>query len=115
RDVLVPRLQEARRIWSRRTLWLNGIVFAALFILFLAWSIPAGHWAGLEFLPFTSLEPPLRIAAGVVLIGAVAWLYLVLRRIAGRSVLKMLRRDEALGKFREPMARAFHYNIKAWW
>src|SRR5690606_21638375 len=115
RDVLVPRLREARKAWSRRTLWLNAAVFGALLAIFLLWSIPAGHWAGLEFVPFTSLAPMLRIVVGAVLIAAAAWLYLALRRVAGHSVLKKLRADESLGKFREPMARAFHYNIRAWW
>lgn len=115
RDELVPKLRHYRRIWRRRNWWLNGISFAAIIALFLVLSISAGGWDGLRFTPFADLSSLRQgVIAAAVLVAAV-YLYLFLRRVAGRSVQRAIRKDESLGKYREALIRAFSFNQKAWW
>lgn len=115
RDELVPRLSQYRRLWRRRTWWLNGVTFGVIIALFLIWSIGTGAWEGLTLTPFAQLSTLMQgVVAAVVLVAAV-YLYMLMRRLAGRSVERAIRRDESLGKYREPLTRAFGFNRQAWW
>jgi GTPase Era involved in 16S rRNA processing len=113
RDELVPRIREARRLWRRRTLWLTGGTLAALLVLFLAWSIGADHWDGLVYLPFARLEGWGRITVAVIGVVVLVALYLLLKRLAARSVQRTLRRDGE--RDRDALVRAFRCNTRAWW
>ena len=114
-NVMVPALVSARKKWRKRTAWLSGGVFGVLAALFLAWSIPAGHWKGINFTPFTNLDTNYRLVAAGVTIFILWAIYMQLRSIAGRSVLRKLEKDESLGADREPLLKAFSHNLKAWW
>ncbi len=115
RDNLIPRLVEARRRWRRRTLWLTLSVFGALAAILAYWSVSGGYWDGLTFTPVAGLDDIAQITLLVGVLVAVLYLYHVLRRLAGRSVLRGLRRDTSLGDDREPICRAFAGNLKSWW
>jgi hypothetical protein len=115
RDHLAPRLAEARRRWRRRTLWLSLSVFGTLATLFVAWSIGAGQWDGWRYLPLAQLEPPTQVILGFVVVMVTGYLYLVLKRLAGRSVQRTLRRDSSLGDDRDALINAFRSNMQAWW
>ncbi len=113
--VLVPHLCDARRAWRKRSLLLNGTVFAVLGILFLWLTISSGQWQGLTLTPFARLEPMYQIAVlSVVLV--VAWgLNMQLRGVAGRTVLKKLQHTDKLGEDQSAVVRGFAHNLKAWW
>jgi hypothetical protein len=114
-NVLVPALESARRKWRSRTIWLSTIVFGLLAGLFLFWSIRAGHWEGLRFMPWVQLDVTYRaVTAGIAAI--VVWIiYMKLRGLAGRSILRKLEKDESLGADRAPLLKAFQHNLNAWW
>lgn len=115
RDVLVPRLMEARRVWRRRTLWCSAPVFAALIGLFLWWSVSGGHWDGFYLDPFVALSIPMQfgVVAAVALLALL--LHAKLRSLAGRSVLRGLQHDDSLGRDGPALRRAFAWNLRAWW
>ena len=115
RDTLVPRLVEARRTWRRRTLWLTLGVFGALAAVLAYWSVSRGYWDGLTFTPLAGLDATTQTVLVAVGLVALFYLYQVLRRLAGRAVLRGLRRDTSLGDDRESVTRAFAGNLKGWW
>lgn len=115
RDELIPRLADARRRWRRRTLWSSLAVFGALAALFLAFTISAGQWDGLVYTPLAQLDTLAQVVIAVGVIAAAIWLYFVVRRLAGRTVQRNLRRDSALGRDRGALSRAFSGNMNAWW
>ena len=116
RDVLVPRLAEARRSWRSRTLWLSGSVFALLAGLLLWWSWQGGHWEGFYLMPFARLEVEFQIAVLVVAAVLILALHGKLRELAGRSVLRRLQRSsDEPARDRKATERAFGWNVRAWW
>jgi GTPase Era involved in 16S rRNA processing len=115
RDDLVPRIQEARRMWRRRTLWFGLGTFATLLILFLAWSIGAGHWDGLTYRPLARLAEWSQITFAVIAVVALVALYLLVKRLAARSVERTLRRGGDHRHDREALMHAFAANKRAWW
>lgn len=116
RDVVVPRLVDARRQWRRRTLWSALVVFGTLAVLFLVWSVSAGYWNGLQFTPLAGLDWISLTVIAVAGLVAAGWLYTMIRRLAGRSVARSLARDSAVEEDDRPaVARAFSGNLGAWW
>ncbi len=116
RDDMVPRLAEARRRWRRRTLWSSLGVFGVLLALFLAWSISAGQWQGFRYQPIASLGTVPEIIVIVAILAALGWLYVAIRRLAGRTVERAIDRDESLSvRDRRSLRRAFAANMKTWW
>ena len=115
RDVLVPRLSEARRQWRRRTFWFSVPIFAALLGAFLWWSISGGHWDGLYLDPFVALSIPVQIGVVALVVLASLALHAKIRELAGRSVLRALKRDDSLGRDGPALIRAFEWNLRAWW
>lgn len=114
RDTLVPRLIDARQTWTTRSMWLNGIVFLGGLAVFLLLSIQAGDWNGLYYMPFANLEITWQIVVAGVGIALLIYLHSLLRRLAGRSVLRRLRRhagseDDAL------VIAAFESNLNSSW
>jgi hypothetical protein len=114
-NVLIPALSGARRTWRRRTLLLSAAVFAVLIGVFLWATIRADLWNGVIFKPLVELGPEMQVAVIAVVLVVVWLLHFKLRDLAGKSVLRKLKRDESLGADREPLVRAFTYNLKAWW
>lgn len=115
---IVPKLVEAKARWRRRTLWLDGIVFGAVIAALAFVSVKAGYWQGLRF------EPPwldtlwsdrilLGTAAAAVLL-VVGYIHLGLRKMAARSVMGGLQKDESLGTRKEWLIRAFQKNVQPW-
>lgn len=119
RDVFVPRLEQARRTWKRRTLWLDGVAFGVIIVALIFISSGLGYWEGWTFSPpwlGYVLDTPWLLWGGVVLILAAGlWLHRWLRELASRPVAKRLRRDEALGGDAENVAMAFRSNVRSWW
>jgi GTPase Era involved in 16S rRNA processing len=115
RDDLVPRIRDARRLWRRRTFWLTGTTLAALLVLFLAWSIGADQWDGLTYLPLARLDEWSQVTLSVIGVVMLVALYLLLKRVAGRSVQRTLRRNGERGRDRDALVRAFQCNTRAWW
>lgn len=114
-ETLIPRLEEARRQWRRRTLWLSGPLFLILLAGFLWWSISGNHWDGFALAPFATLDRPFQggVVAGVVLI---LWLvHSKMRSLAAASVLRKLERDDSLGRDAPALRQAFAWNSRAWW
>jgi GTPase SAR1 family protein len=112
---LVPVLSAARKRWRRRTIWLSTAVFGTLFALFLTWSLRAGYWQSFSFTPLTELSLNYQLAT-VGIVGFAVWvLYMNLRALAGRSVLRKLVRDLPAGAEGEALVRAFKHNLSAWW
>lgn len=115
RDVLVPRIAAARQAWRRRTLLLSLGVFGALGAGLLGWSLAGGYWDGLRLTAVADLDRlSLTVLASAALAGVI-YLYLVLRRLAGRSVLRGLARGDDLGPDRDAVVSAFTANLNAWW
>ena len=123
RDELIPRLQDARRLWRRRTIGLTLGVFGALAILFLAFSITGGHWDGVTFTPLAELNTIGQVVVATVLIIFAIWLYLMLKRLAAYWVSRGFQRpaqQEGRGEGRSAgrgngLAKAFASNRSAWW
>lgn len=113
RDTLVPRLIDARQTWMSRSRWLNGIVFLSGLAIFLYLSIGSGHWNGLYYTPFSSLEPAWQVGAAIIGVFLLSYLYLLLRRVAGRSVLRRLRRH-SVSKDDAQVISAFEQNLTSW-
>ncbi|WP_205422779.1 dynamin family protein [Seongchinamella sediminis] len=115
RDVLVPRLSQARRDWRRRTLWFSVPVFTALLGVFLWWSIAGDHWDGFYLDPFVALSIPVQIAVVAIASLLALLLHAKIRELAGKSVLRGLQRDDSLGQSGPALQRAFAWNVRAWW
>jgi hypothetical protein len=90
-------------------------VFGTLLVGFLVWSLGGGYWDGLTFTPLTGLDRLTQIILGVGLLGLAVYLYLIVRRLAGRSVTRSLQRDRSLTGDRDALVRAFAGNRQAWW
>ena len=115
---IVPKLVEAKAKWRQRTLWLDGIVFGTVIAALAFASVKAGYWQELRF------EPPwldalwsdrilLGTAAAAVLL-LVGYIHLRLRKMAARSVMGGLQKDESLGTRKEWLIRAFQKNVQPW-
>lgn len=114
-NVQIPLLEQARRRWRKRTLWLSVPVFSAIAALFLWWSFRGGHWDGFYLTPFVNLEIATQIGVLTSLALVAVFLHTKLRGIAGRSVLRSLAKDESLGADSQAIQRAFAWNLRAWW
>lgn len=119
RELFVPRLREARAAWRRRVLWHDAIAFGTVLLLLLAATIALGWWDGLRYAPpwlESVRESPVLLWSIVVLVALAALLlHGAMRRLAGRAVLRRIRRDESLGEDAGTVARAFETNIRSWW
>jgi len=114
RDTLIPRLVDARQTWSTRSMWLNGVVFLVAFVALLFFSIRAGAWSGLHFTPWSNLDPNWRMGVAAAVLVLLVYLYSLLRRLAGQSVLRRLRRHTT-SKDDAQVAAAFAANLDSWW
>jgi ribosome biogenesis GTPase A len=114
----VPLLQTAVRRWRRRTLIADGVIFGLLLLLFLSWSIGAGHWHGLSYdAPW--VQPLKSIAWGItglelVLIVLLLILHFNIRRLAARSVMPWLRKQASKQRLPGDVVAAFQRNTRRW-
>jgi len=110
----VPLLSEARRLWQRRTLWLDSLVFGLLLAFFLYWSIGSGHWKGLSYEPewlltLKTLRFGPELLAALLLALAVA-IHFGVRRLAALALLPWVRRRAAREDLRGDLVAAFRAN-----
>ncbi len=121
RDVLIPELIKARRTWFNRARWVNGVVFVLILIAFVYWSLSSELWDGFIFTPLTGFPPLVQLVVVGVLIAGAILLYSRLRHMAGRSVLRKLKREAheeregRAGDDRKRLVMAFQKNLDAWW
>ena len=118
RDVLMPRLEEAKQRWCRRVLWLDGIVFGLIGVGLVALSAWLGYWQGFSF------EPPWldALRADPIIVGAIgagvfaiaAYLHFSMRRIAAQTLVPWLRHNEPNEERREWLLQAFRKNTRLW-
>ncbi|TCO73229.1 dynamin family protein [Chromatocurvus halotolerans] len=113
RDVMIPRLIEARNVWMSRNLWTNVIVFGLAIGLFLYVTITGDAWDGFTFLPLAGLDTTLQLLVGLGVAVLVLFVYSRLRRLAGQSVLRRLQRDDSLGSDKASLVRAFETQLGA--
>ncbi len=114
RDVLIPELIKARHTWFRRARWLNGVVFGAMIIALAYWSITSDLWDGFVFTPLAAFPGLLQWLIGGGVIVVLGMLYSRLRLMAGRSVLRKLKRDNRPGDDGKRLAMAFEKNLASW-
>ncbi|MCG6860444.1 MAG: dynamin family protein [Chromatiaceae bacterium] len=117
-DSAVPLLQEAMRIWRSRTLVADGIVFGLLLAFFLVWSIGSGHWRGLVYEPQWLLALKTvpwgpEILATVLILSAVA-AHAGIRRLAAKSLMPWIRRQQDKKDLRGDLSEAFGRNTRLW-
>lgn len=114
RDTLIPRLIDVRQTWASRSTWLNAIVFGGGLVAFLYATLGTDAWHGFYFTPFSDLAIPLQIVVAVIGVALLLYLNSWLRRLAGLSVLRGLRRHNN-GKDDAQLATAFEANLNSWW
>ncbi len=119
-DESLPLLTQAIRKWRARTLALDLIALVALAALFLAWSIPAGHWQGLTYQPdwlqwmeSQGVEYAMQYAEGVALL-ILLGLHLSARKFAAATVRGWLRRQLKGQAPPGDILGAFAANTKRW-
>jgi hypothetical protein len=120
-ETIIPKLEELIARWRRRVLWTDGILFGAILMAVLGWTLWTGQWTGLSFShPFwTKLinDPVWRLVAlGVILLLA-GYAHWTIRNRAAKHMSARLQRDlrtmqnmEFLGN----MTRAFWKNTRFW-
>jgi GTPase SAR1 family protein len=117
-DGAVPLLIQAMRVWRNRTLVVDGIVFGLLFALFLVWSIGSGHWKGFVYEPQWLLAlktvpwGPEILSTLLILIAAAA--HFGIRRLAARSLLPWIRKQQKKEGLRGNLVAAFERNTRLW-
>jgi hypothetical protein len=114
RDEWIPRLIDARRLWRRRLLWADALVFGLLVALGLVLAYRQG--LGFAFPPPQGDTGDLLRFWGpiVVLVTAAFLLHGMLRRWTARGVARGIAHDERLGDARGPVAQAFMRSARAW-
>src|SRR5690606_20764274 len=115
RDRYVPRLQQARRSWKRRVLWLDALVFGALAIVAAVLVSEYGEWSPSAWAAWVRENA---IVAGIAIVAVIVGaglLHRALRRWAARGVARGIERDESLGDQAPRVAQAFWRNVRSWW
>ena len=119
-DETVPLLNTAVQRWRNRTLLADGLIILSLILVFLFWSITAGHWEGLSYRPgWLAQVESLGISWGLQGAEALAVLLLLaahfaVRRLAALSVLPWLRKQVASKKLPVSIIDAFTRNTRSW-
>ncbi len=113
---VVPKLQRFLADWRRLTLWIDGVVFGGLLVLFLALTLYGGYWDGLSLrLPVwrhMAGYPALQtIFLGLIAIGA-GYLHFSIRRRAAGRVVRRLTADPRMNEFLPNYLRAFLKNSR---
>jgi len=117
-DTSAPLLQQAVRSWRNRTLIVDGIFFGLLLVFFLFWSIGSGHWKGLSYEPqwLLSLKTvrwgPETLATLLILLGIAA--HVGIRRLAAKSLIPWIRRQQKDEGLSGDLTQAFRRNTRPW-
>lgn len=114
REQAVPILSDARRMWQRRTLWLDAIAFGVLLALFLYWSVGSGHWQGLSYEPqwlqaLKTVSYGTEVLAGLLIALGVA-AHFGISHLAAISIRPWVRRRAAAENLRSDLVSAFEAN-----
>ncbi len=115
---IVPKLAQAKTKWRRRAAWIEGVAFGAIIAGLAFASIELGYWEGLRFAPpwlesLMSSDVLLASTAAVVVV-IIASIHFTLRKLAAKSVLAGLRRDQSLGTKSDWLVHAFEKNMRPW-
>jgi len=119
-DETVPLLETAVRRWRARTLLADGLILGSLVMLFLFWSITAGHWEGLSYQPgWLEWIESLGISWGLQGAELLVALLLIaahfgVRKLAELSVLPWLRKQVAAERVPGNVLDAFVHNCRSW-
>jgi len=113
---VVPRLQRFLADWRRLTLWLDGVLFGGLLVLFLVATLYGGYWDGLALrLPVwnhLSAYPIIQSILLCLLAIAVGYGHFAIRRWTGRRVARRLASDAKANDLQPNYLRAFHKNSR---
>jgi hypothetical protein len=113
---VVPQLQRFLAEWRRLTLWLEGVLFGVLLVLFLIVTIQGGYWDGLSLrLPFWSYlsnYPVIRLFFLSLLAAAIGYVHLAIRRWTGLRIARRLAAAPIAAEFAPNYVRAFQKNIR---
>jgi hypothetical protein len=113
---VVPRLQRFLADWRRLTLWLDGVLFGGLLVLFLVATLYGGYWDGLALrLPVwnhLSAYPIIQSILLCLLAIAVGYGHFAIRRWTGRRVARRLASDAKANDLHPNYLRAFHKNSR---
>jgi GTPase Era involved in 16S rRNA processing len=119
-DETVPLLETAVRRWRARTLIADAVILLALILVFLFWSITAGHWDGLSYQP-SWLEAIEGMGISYGLQGAELIVVLILvgahfgiRKLAALSVMPWLRKQLRDERLPGDVISAFNSNTRNW-
>jgi hypothetical protein len=112
-----PVLQSAVRRWRARTLLADTTLIAVVGVLFLYWSVGAGHWVGLSYEPawlevLTSQVPWGRDALIGVLILLAIGAHFTVRKLAAMSVVPWLKKQVARKNPPGNLMSAFRANTR---
>ncbi|WP_457671483.1 dynamin family protein [Thiolapillus sp.] len=117
-EFVVPALHKAVSRWKKRTLWLDSLVFGALAIVFLGFSISSGQWQGLHYtadwwqwVRETTTHSAIFLAA---VLGVGAAIHLALRELAARSLSGWLKKEQESLPVKVNLLQAFRKNIRPW-
>jgi hypothetical protein len=69
----------------------------------------------MRFTPVADLDRITQVVMAAGVLAVIAYLYHLLRRLAGAWVLAGVRRNDALGEDREALSKAFAANLEGWW
>lgn len=117
-DGAVPLLQNAIRLWRKRTLVADGILFGLLLAIFLVWSIGSGHWRGFVYEPEWLLAlktltwGPEILAILLILTGVAA--HFGIRRLAAKSLGPWIRKRQEKEGLQGGLIQAFERNTRSW-
>lgn len=111
---IVPKIRRFIQSWRRKTLWLDGIIFGGLVVLFLAVTIWGGYWDGLSLkLPHLDKLPggnyTLLGLLGILVLGGLYIHFSVRRWLSNsiaRKLLKEIKDSESLPNY----AKTFRKN-----
>jgi GTPase Era involved in 16S rRNA processing len=116
----IPLLTTAVKRWRKRTLIMDSLIILALAIVFLFWSISAGHWEGLSYQPgWLAWIEAQGIKYGLAGAELLVVLFLVAahfgaRRLAALSVLPWVRKQAAERQPPGDLITAFKHNTRSW-
>ncbi|VFM96502.1 MAG: Dynamin family protein [Candidatus Kentron sp. G] len=96
RDDLVPKIRSAKDVWRRYTLWADGALFGALFLVVLVFATISGYWevppAWFEQLGWFTATWPRAGASLVIVMLLLGSLHFVIRRMTAGLVIAGLKR-----------------------
>jgi hypothetical protein len=118
---IVPKIRELLGQWRRQVLWMDGIVFGAITMAIVVWTLWTGQWNGLSFSHPTWQNILNAPVWRWVLLGAAVFLavytHFALRKLAAKRLIAKLKKqlhDMWARDFIEGIIQAFHKNTRPW-